>query len=70
MSEEKLKAAIEYLGRKHVLHPDYDGKHSFMPDKETDIAKTIKKVTKATEAEARQLAQERILKVRTIGGKR
>lgn len=43
---DKLKAALAYLGTKHVLHPQYDGKHSVIEPADTHVALTIRRVRK------------------------
>ena len=68
--DEKRKAALEYLGTRHVLHREFDGGVSHDPQA-VDVAKTVKRYNKRV-AEAQKvetkIAMEKILKVRTIGG--
>ena len=66
-SDEKLRAALDFLGTKHVLHKDYSGKHTFKPDAEVSVTKTIKRVSKEAAAEARRVEVERLERIaRTV----
>lgn len=66
-NDEKRAAALQYLGTKHVLHAQYDGKHTVMPDAETDIGKLFKRIAKRATDEAKQQEAERIERIsRTV----
>jgi hypothetical protein len=56
--DEKRKAALEYLGNRHVLHPEYQGGVSHKPES-VDVAKTVKRYNKRV-ADKQKAEQERL----------